>query len=1021
MIPHRMPPPSRAVFLSHASEDAAAALRIAAALRAAGIEVWLDRSELRGGDAWDHRIRAQLRDCALFIPVISRHTARRAEAYFRFEWHLADQRTQLMAPSRAFIVPVCVDDTEEIAVEAPDSFLAVHWTRLPEGATLHAFCERIAALLPARGAEAVARAAPTATPAPASPASLGGTPADALQVGSFELAPSERRLSRDGRPIELGARAFDMLCVLAEQPGRLVTKTTLLERVWPKLVVDENNLPAQVASLRRVLGADAIRTVPGFGYRLELEVVRPVAAPLAPMPAQAPAASSGPAPPAPLPVRAVAARLSPLVGREGDLAALESALASGRCVTVVGGAGVGKTRLAQEVLARALGSAERQAAWVDLHPLTQLRHVASAMALAVGVTVPDRGDAFAALHQALGQAPLLLILDGAEHLSSELAPALEELLARTQQVRALVTSERPLGLPGETVFRLAPLAVAEAEGESLEHAGGAIALFAQRATAADRRFALTPANLATVAEICRRLDGNPLALELAAARIPALGAAKLLERLGDRLRLLKSSEGSEDTRHKALQAAFDWSYQLLSPAEQRVFNRLGVFSGSFSLEGAAQCVAEGAIDACDAIDLISRLVDRSLLNALPVEPPRYALSETARLYALERLRATGEEPVARQRMAEAMLELLDRAYHEYWSADEVEWLSRYEPDLENVRSALSWAHVHQPSLAVALYGSAWPLLYETDLNAEGRRSYHELVGLLSDAPPRARVARFWEALATFESTRQCDRARYAAELAASMHAGEDELPARYYALMLLASNWRIDNSAAREAFATARSIENPDWPARLLGLGALTEGALLLTRGEFAPARRAYQRALSTSLTVSERQALAATAEIVELDVACGDPDAALSLGRLLVERLRHSSRSAVRFGLLVATLHALLQKGELGEARTIALEILEVGTRLEPARLYTALDAMAQLACAEGRYRVAARVAARADAAYAQHGQGERRLTEARLRAQVDECLERELGAGWRESASDPQLPLDERGACALALGLVA
>jgi predicted ATPase/DNA-binding winged helix-turn-helix (wHTH) protein len=1018
-----MPPPSsRAVFLSHASEDAPAALRIAAALRAAGVEVWLDRSELRGGDAWDHRIRSQLRDCALFIPVISRHTARRAEAYFRLEWHLADQRTQLMARSHAFIVPVCVDDIEENAVEAPESFLAVHWTRLPDGATPHTFCERIAALLPAGGAEAVARVAPAATSAPASPGSVGGTPADTLQVGSFELAPSQRRLSRDGRPVELGARAFDMLCVLAEQPGRLVTKATLLERVWPKLVVDENNLPAQIASLRRVLGADAIRTVPGFGYRLELEVVRPtLAAPLAPVPALAPAAGSRPAAPAPLPVRAVAARLSALVGRESDLAALESALASGRCVTVVGGAGVGKTRLAQEVLARALGTAELQAAWVDLHPLTQLRHVASAMALAVGVTVPDRGDAFAALHQALGQAPLLLILDGAEHLSSELAPALEELLARTQQVRALVTSERPLGLPGETVFRLGPLAVAEAEGDSLEHTGGAIALFALRATAADRRFALTAANLATIAEICRRLDGNPLALELAAARIPALGAAKLLERLGDRLRLLKSSEASEDTRHKALQAAFDWSYQLLSPAEQRVFNRLGVFSGSFSLEGAAQCVAEGAIDACEAIDLISRLVDRSLLNALPVEPPRYALSETARLYALERLRATGEEPVARQRMAEAMLELLDRAYHEYWCADEAQWLSRYEPDLENVRSALTWAHAHEPSLAVALYGSAWPLLYETDLNAEGRRSYHELVGLLSDALPRARVARFWEALATFESTRQCDRARYAAELAAGIHVGEDELPARYYALMLLASNWRIDNSAAREAFATARSIENPDWPARLLGLGALTEGALLLTRGEFAPARRAYQRALSTSLTVSERQALAATAEIVELDVACGDPDAALALGRLLVERLRHSSRSAVRFGLLVATLHALLQKGELEEARTIALEILEVGTRLEPARLYTALDAMAQLACAEGRYPVAARVAARADAAYAQHGQGERRLTEARLRAQVDECLERELGAGWRESASESQLPLDERGACALALGLVA
>jgi predicted ATPase/DNA-binding winged helix-turn-helix (wHTH) protein len=1005
-----MPPPSsRAVFLSHASEDASAAVRIAAALRAAGIEVWLDHSELRGGDAWDHRIRSQLRDCALFIPVISRHTARRAEAYFRLEWHLADQRTHLMAPSRAFIVPVCVDDTEETSVEAPDSFLAVHWTRLPDGATTHAFCERIAALLPAARGAAVAQATVSqATPAPTAAPRANG---DVLRVGSFELAPSERRLSRDGQPVELGARAFDMLCVLAEQPGRLVTKATLLERVWPKLVVDENNLPAQIASLRRALGADAIRTVPGFGYRLELEVVQPAEA--AAPPASPAAASGTPAAPALLPVRAVAARLSPLVGRDSDLQALEAALASARCVTVVGGGGVGKTRLAQEVLGRAVASPGRQAAWVDLRPLTQLRHVASAMALAVGVTVPDRGDPFAALHQALAQAPLLLILDGAEHLSSELAPALAELLARTQEVRALVTSELPLAVPGETVFRLGPLA--------LEDAGGAVALFAQRATAADRRFALTETNLATVAEICRRLDGNPLALELAAARIPALGAAKLLERLGDRLRLLKSSAATEDTRRNALHAAFDWSYQLLSPAEQRVFNRLGVFSGSFSLECAAECVCEGALDACDAIDLVSRLVDRSLVNALPSEPPRYALSETARLYALERLRAVGEEPAARQRMAAAMLDLLDRAYVEYWSSDEAEWLARYEPDLENVRSALSWARAHEPPLAVALFGSAWPLLYETDLNAEGRHSYHDTVGLLSDGLPRARVGRFWEALATFESTRQCDRARYAAELAASMHAEAGELPARYYALMVLASNWRIDNHAAREAFEAARSIEDPAWPARLLGLGALTEGALLLARGEFAAARRAYARALSTSLSVSERLGLAAAAEVVELDVASGDPDAALQLARPLVARLRHSSRSAVRFGLLVATLQALLQKGELAEARAIALEILEVGTRLEPARLYTALDAMAQLACAEGRFAAAARIAACTDAAYAKHGQGERRPTEARLRAQVEECLERELGKGWRESACDLQMPLDERDACRLALGLTA
>jgi predicted ATPase/DNA-binding winged helix-turn-helix (wHTH) protein len=1003
--------PSRAVFLSHASEDDAAALRIAAALRAAGIEVWLDRSELKGGDAWDHSIRQQLRECALFMPVISRYTSSRSEAYFRLEWHLADQRTLLMAQGKAFVVPVCIDDTSEAEAEVPESFRAVQWMRLPEGAATPAFREHIASLLrllPGRAERINSHARTPAEPAAPLPVPAG----DIITLGPFELLPAERQLRRDGQPIELGARAFDLLQVLAEQPGRLVTKATLLERVWPKLVVDENNLPSQIASLRRALGAAAIRTVPGFGYRLELEVVRP--------------SSSGPAEqkrapaPAPLAVRVVTSRLTPLIGRDRDLQALQTALEHARCVTVVGTAGVGKTRLAQEVLAQTVATPARQGAWVDLGPLTQLRHVASAIALAVGVTLPDRGEGFIALEQALAQVPLLLVFDGAEHLAGEIAPALAQLLARTGELRALVTSQVPLGVPGETVFRLGPLAVDErTDPGSPDGASDAIALFVERATAADRRFALTSANREAVAEICRRLDGNPLALELAAARVPALGVAALLEHLGDRLRLLKSSAAVEEPHHGALQAAFDWSYQLLSPAEQRVFNRLGVFSGSFSLESAASAVTDGPTDSCDAIDLISRLVDRSLVNALPSDSPRYALSETARLYALARLGEAGEEQAARRGMGAAMLELLNRAYVQYWSEDEALWLARYEPELENVRGAISWATAHEPQLAVRLYGSAWPLLFEADLNAEGRHSYHHTVGLLSEGLPRAAMARFWEAIATFESTRQCDRARYAAELAAQMHADTGDLKARYYALMLLASNWRIDNEAARAAFDTARTLEDPAWPARLLALGAQTEGALLLTRGDFAGARAAYQRALSAALAVSERQVLAAAAEIVELDVACLDPAAALQLARPLVLRLRHSSRSGVRFGLLVATLEALLQSGELEEARATGHELLEVGTRFEPARLYTALDAMSQLACAEKRYTDAARIAVCADAAYALHGQDERRLTEARLRAQTEDCLTRELGTGWRGSGVDRSALLDERGACALAIGL--
>ena len=589
---------------------------------------------------------------------------------------------------------------------------------------------------------------------------------DRIRVGKFELRPAERTLSEGGEPLELGARAFDLLLVLAETAGRLVTKSTLLERVWPRLIVDENNLPAQIASLRRVLGAGAIRTVPGFGYRLELEVA----------PAEIlPAPGAPPAEPQlttlSVPRRTRPERLVPLIGRTEELREVQQALAGAWLVTLVGTPGVGKTRLAQEVLGEAADAHGTAAAWVSLGSLTAPEHVPSAIAVALGLSLPDGVDGFAALGQSLASVALLLVLDCAEHLTDCLAQPLGELLAQTRSLRVLVTSQVPLGIAGEVVYRLTALAAPGPEvTQPAAAAYPAVTFFAQRARAADHRFELTPANTPLVAEICRRLDGIPLALELAAARVPALGLAALLARLHDRFRLLKSAGRAPEARHGALHAAFDWSYELLSAPEQRVFSRLATFAGSFSLEAGAASVAEDGIDTLEATDLIGRLVDRSLVTVLAVEPPRYVLLESARDYARQRLAAGGGAEAARARMAQAMLSLLDVAYEEYWSLDEAVWLHRYEPELANVRAALDWAVAHDRALGVALFGSGWPLFVETDLYGEGRARYAQVLALLHDRLPRARVGRFWESIAAYDSARQCDRARYAAELAASMYA-----------------------------------------------------------------------------------------------------------------------------------------------------------------------------------------------------------------------------------------------------------
>jgi predicted ATPase/DNA-binding winged helix-turn-helix (wHTH) protein len=823
---------------------------------------------------------------------------------------------------------------------------------------------------------------------------------DLIRVGAFEVHPTDRRLCADGKPVEIGARAFDLLLVLAENPGRLVTKATLLERVWPRLVVDENNLPAQVAGLRRILGAGAISTVPRFGYRLDLPVSRVV-----------PAAPTGSATPVAKDAHAGADGPSgtyarALVGRDIEFGAVREALERERLVTLVGAAGVGKSRLAREIVSFEHGRADVMTALVSLEPIESVDHVPSAIALALGVSMPGDGDRFLGLQAALEQRRALLVLDGAEHLAAELAGPLSALVSGLPAARVLVTSQTPLGRVGEALYRLGPLPAAEAAR-----------LFAQRAAQADQRFRLAPAHACLVEEICRRLDGNPLAIELAAARVPAFGLAALLRHLDDRFRLLKVAGQAPDQRHGVLQAAFDWSYGLLGAAEQRVFDRLGSFAGSFSLDVAALAVADEAVDVAGAIDIVGRLVDRSLVTVLPREPVRYSLLETARCYARSRLESTGTGGEADRRMAEAMLRLLERAHEEYWWTDEALWLDQYVPEIDNVRAALDWARRHDAGLAIALYGSSWPLFVETDMHAEARAAHDDAVGLLSDSLPPARVARFWEAIATYDSGRQVDRARYAADISSGLHAKSGDLRSQYYGLLQYALNALDDAADASRAIAAARRLEQPAWPARLLAHGAIVDGALLTGLGNFAEARAAYRRALNFALAASERQALAATVNIVELDVASGALAGALQLARPLAVSLRHSGRRETRVELLSLLFGALLLAGEVGEARKTGIELCELARRFDHTRLYPVLDAMALLAALEGRHEVAALISAASEAAHLRHGQTRRRPAGERIRQNAREILDRSLGTDWRQRHVDGTGLPDEAEACMLAL----
>ena len=314
-----------------------------------------------------------------------------------------------------------------------------------------------------------------------------------------------------------------------------------------------------------------------------------------------------------------------------------------------------------------------------------------------------------------------------------------------------------------------------------------------------------------------------------------------------------------------------------------------------------------------------------------------------------------------------------------------------------------------------------PCFVETDLHAEARTRYSQVLTLLSDALPKGRIGRFWEAIATYDSARQCDRARYAAELAAAMHAATGDTRSHYYALMQLAGNWRVDSDAARSTFDTARRLEEPAWPARLLAFGALTAGGLLMSAGQFVEARAAYQRAVKFALTMSERQALIASVNIVELDIACDNMASALQLGRPLALSLQHLGRRETLFELLSHMFSALLIAGESQEARATGKELYDLALRLDASKLYMVLDAMALLACKERNYEAAARIVVCADAAHEAHGQARRRTTEERIRTAVNTILGEHLSQSWYEDIKDRHEPLDEATACALALGLWA
>jgi predicted ATPase/transcriptional regulator with XRE-family HTH domain len=608
--------------------------------------------------------------------------------------------------------------------------------------------------------------------------------------------------------------------------------------------------------------------------------------------------------------------LTSLVGRDDVIAEICKHIEASPLVTLIGTGGVGKTRCALEVGTRLLDGAADGVWLADLAPIAEPDLVAGVIGRALNIFELPGHPLIETLVRSLKSKRLLLIVDNCEHVIEEARSVIATIARGCPAVRILATSREALGIVGEYVYRVPSLSLA-----------GAVQLFADRAVCVDHSFVLHADNAPFVAEIGRRVDGIPFAIELAAARVNLLAPRQLVQKLDELLRVLTGGDRSALPRQHTMRALIDWSYDLLAEDERLLFRKLSVFAGSFTLENAAAVCSDAGWDEFTVLDALSSLVDKSLLEVQPAERgSRFRLLESTRAYARERLAAHGEyPPTARAHALEfaALAQRLERAHD---TAPDRIWLEDVRSEMENWRAALTWSVANDIELAQRM-AVALRWAYSYIAPAEGRRWAAAMIATVSSGTPAAVSAKLDLAEALFAAVyKDFEAAHAAADRARTKYerlddlAGLAEAKRRAGTALIYFGRMQAGEELLVAALADARDARM----GKLGGLIMMDLGQARQFSGDLDGARTWFTQALGVCRALgAERIAAAVASNFGESEFQAGNADTALQLVRESLEKHRAGNyplNVAINLANMAAYLVAL---GRYAEARDIVREAI--------------------------------------------------------------------------------------------------